>query len=151
MSPTGADAAAGAVGSSSSGMLDRAALLALIATAKRLDLFVLIETFDAADIAVARDLIEAPEAQGARLLIGVNSRDLTTLKVVPGRLEALLPELPTNLPRVAESGIATAEDAARLSACGYEMALIGGALMTAADPAVLLRAMLAGGRGARSK
>ena len=71
--------------------------------------------------------------------------------MVPGRLEELLPALPTTLPRVAESGVATAEDAARLSACGYEMALIGGALMTAEDPAALLRAMLAGGRGARAK
>jgi indole-3-glycerol phosphate synthase len=132
-------------------MLDRPALLALIATAKRLDLFVLIETFDEADILVAKELIAAPESQGARLLIGVNSRDLTTLKVVPGRLEELLPALPTTLPRVAESGVGTAEDAARLCACGYEMALIGGALMTAADPGALLRAMLAAGREARAK
>jgi len=132
-------------------MLDRAALRALIATAKHLELFVLIETFDAADIEVARDLIDAPESQGARLLVGVNSRDLTTLQVVPGRLEELLPTLPTTLPRVAESGVATAEDAARLSACGYEMALIGGALMSADDPAALLRAMLAGGRGVRAR
>lgn len=130
-------------------MLGRAELLALIAAAKRFGLFVLVECFDAADIAIARELIAAPEAQGARLLIGVNSRDLVTLKVVPGRLEELLPLLPTTLPRVAESGVATPADAARLAACGYEMALIGSSLMTAPDPAALLGAMLDAGRGAR--
>jgi len=130
-------------------MLDRAALLALIAAAKRFGLFVLVECFDAEDIAVARELMQAPEAQGAQLLIGVNSRDLVTLKVVPGRLEALLPLLPDTLPRVAESGVATAEDAARLSGLGYELALIGSALMTAPDPAGLLASMITAGRGAR--
>ncbi len=130
-------------------MLERDELLALIAAAKRFGLFVLVECFDAADIAIARELIAAPEAQGARLLIGVNSRDLVTLKVVPGRLEELLPLLPAALPRVAESGVATPEDAARLAACGYELALIGSSLMTAPDPAALLGAMLAAGRGAR--
>ncbi|MGC4029111.1 MAG: indole-3-glycerol-phosphate synthase [Steroidobacteraceae bacterium] len=130
-------------------MLQRAELAALVAAARRFGLFVLVECFDAADIAVARELIGSPEAQGAQLLIGVNSRDLVTLKVVPGRLEALLPLLPTTRPRVAESGVATPEDAARLAACGYELALIGSSLMTAPDPAALLRQMLAAGRGAR--
>jgi indole-3-glycerol phosphate synthase len=41
----------------------------------------------------------------ATLLVGVNCRDLTTLKVVPGRLEALAPMLPRAVPRVAESGV----------------------------------------------
>ncbi len=44
-------------------------------------------------------------------LVGVNCRDLTTLQVVPGRLEALVRLLPAQVPRVAESGVATAEDA----------------------------------------
>ncbi len=43
-----------------------------------------------------------------RLLIGVNSRDLVTLKVVPGRLEELVKQLPTGVPRVAESGVGIA-------------------------------------------
>jgi indole-3-glycerol phosphate synthase len=130
-------------------MLTTAELRALIGAAKQFGLFVLVECFDEADIAVARDLAASAEAQGARLLIGVNSRNLVSLKVVPGRLEQLLPELPTNLPRVAESGIATAEDAARMAACGYELALVGSSLMTASDPKALLSSMLAAGRKAR--
>ena len=130
-------------------MLSRAELDALIAAAKRLSLFVLIETFDSADIAVARELIAAHAGGNARLLIGINSRDLTTLKVVPGRLEALVEKLPHGVPRVAESGVATAEDAARLAHAGYDLALIGSALMSAPDPAVLLAGIIAAGRGAR--
>ncbi|HTQ35809.1 MAG TPA: indole-3-glycerol-phosphate synthase [Steroidobacteraceae bacterium] len=127
-------------------MLTRAELDALIVAAQRLSLFVLIETFDEADIKVARELLEAHGGGRAKLLVGVNSRDLVTLKVVPGRLEQLLEQLPRGVPRVAESGVATADDAARLARAGYEMALIGSALMSTEDPAALLAAMLAAGR-----
>lgn len=129
-------------------MLERAELDALIEAAGRLGLFVLIETFDEADIRIARELVAAHGGR-AQLLIGINSRDLVTLKVVPGRLEELVGLLPADVPRVAESGVGNAEDAARLSRAGYEMALIGSALMTAEDPASLLAAMIAAGRGAK--
>ena len=82
------------------------------------------------------------------VLIGVNSRDLQTLEVVPERLEQLAARLPRELPRVAESGLTTPEDAARMVRAGYDMALVGGALMSAADPGALVRAMLAAGRAA---
>jgi indole-3-glycerol phosphate synthase len=130
-------------------MLQRKELDALIVAAQRLELFVLIETFDAADIEVAKDLLAQHGGGRSTLLIGINSRDLVTLKVVPGRLEELVEKLPAGVPRVAESGVATAEDAARLARAGYDLALIGSALMTTADPAQLLAAMIAAGRGAR--
>ena len=126
-------------------MLSRGELDALVATATQLKLFVLVEAFDERDIAVAAQL----SAPG--ILIGVNSRDLVTLKVVPGRLEELVKELPTAVPRVAESGVATAQDAARLAGCGYDLALIGSALMTSDDPGKLLASMIAAGRGARGR
>jgi indole-3-glycerol phosphate synthase len=82
------------------------------------------------------------------VLIGVNSRDLQTLQVVPQRLEQLAPLLPGDMPRVAESGLETADDAARMVRAGYDMALVGGALMSAPDPGALVSAMLAAGRAA---
>jgi indole-3-glycerol phosphate synthase len=82
-------------------------------------------------------------------LVGVNCRDLATLKVVPGRLEELVQRLPTQVPRVAESGVATAEDARRVAAAGYDMALVGSALMSGADPGALAREMILAGRRAR--
>jgi indole-3-glycerol phosphate synthase len=130
-------------------MLSRAELDALIKAAQQFGLFVLIETFDAADIEIANELLVAHDGGKSKLLLGINSRDLTTLKVVPGRLEELVRLLPTNVPRVAESGVATVADAADLVRVGYDMALIGSALMTADDPVKLLTDMLAAGRGAR--
>jgi indole-3-glycerol phosphate synthase len=129
-------------------MLTRAELDALIRAAEQLGLFVLIETFDAADIAIANELLATHGGGKSKLLVGVNSRDLVTLKVVPGSLEELVGLLPTHVPRVAESGVATARDAARVKSAGYDMALIGSALMTSEDPAALLSAMIASGRGA---
>jgi indole-3-glycerol phosphate synthase len=127
-------------------MLDRATCEALLRAAASLSLFVLLEAFDEADIDLGAQLIAGAPA-GSQLLLGVNSRDLVTLKVVPGRLEALAPRLPDLVPRVAESGVATGADAARLAAAGYELALIGSALMTTADPEHLLRELIRAGRG----
>ncbi len=129
-------------------MLPRADLEELIDTALELDMFVLLETFDLPDIELAHRLIDARRAQRALLMTGVNSRDLVTLKVVPGRLDALASSLPNSVPRVAESGVATAADAARVVAAGYDVALVGSALMSAADPAALARDMLREGRAA---
>ncbi|HMA11343.1 MAG TPA: indole-3-glycerol-phosphate synthase [Steroidobacteraceae bacterium] len=129
-------------------MLDRPTLDALLKAARHFGLFVLIEAFDAADIRIAGELVEA-HAGGPPLLVGINSRDLVSLKVVPGRLEELVGLLPDQVPRVAESGVGTPEDAARLARAGYDMALIGSALMTTSDPVALLKAMIAAGRGAR--
>jgi indole-3-glycerol phosphate synthase len=112
---------------------------------------VLVEAFDERDIEVAAQLAAAARSAAPGILIGVNSRDLVTLKVVPGRLEELVEKLPAGVPRVAESGVGTPEDAARLAACGYDLALIGSALMTSDDPGKLLASMIAAGRGARAR
>jgi indole-3-glycerol phosphate synthase len=129
-------------------MIPRAELEALIDAALSLDMFVLLEAFDASDIELAHRLVEARLAHRELLLVGVNCRDLTTLQVVPGRLDALAASLPMQVRRVAESGVATAADAARLAAAGYDLALVGSALMSSVDPAQLTGAMLAAGRSA---
>ena len=129
-------------------MLPRRELEQLIDAALELQMFVLLEAFDTKDIELAHELVDSRRDHHHLLLVGVNSRDLTTLKVVPGRLDTLASQLPTAVRRVAESGVATAEDAARMAACGYDLALVGSALMSAADPARLARAMLAQGRAA---
>ena len=129
-------------------MIPRADLEELIDTAIGLDMFVLLEAFDAPDIELAHALIETRRAHRELLLVGINSRDLVTLKVVPGRLDALAASLPADVKRVAESGVATGADAARVAAAGYDLALVGSALMSAADPAVLAGEMLARGRAA---
>jgi len=130
-------------------MLQRTELDAMLEAAAQLGLFALLEAFDEADLQLAAELVRAYGAR-VRLLVGVNCRDLVTLKVVPGRLEALAARLPHDVPRVAESGVANADDAARAAAAGYELALVGSALMQSADPLQLARRMLVAGRAAAS-
>ncbi len=127
-------------------MIPRLDLEQVVDTAIDQGMFVLLEAFDERDIELARKLIDARPARRDLLLVGVNSRDLVTLEVVPGRLDRLAAALPRDVKRVAESGVATAADAARVAACGYDLALVGSALMSAADPAALTQAMLAEAR-----
>jgi indole-3-glycerol phosphate synthase len=76
-------------------------------------------------------------------LIGVNNRDLRTFKVdlqTALRLGELIPEAAT---RVAESGIHTGVDIARLRSAGYKAFLIGESLMKAESPGAALKTLLA--------
>jgi indole-3-glycerol phosphate synthase len=154
-------------------MLSRPQLDELCSAAKACSLFALLEAFDEADIELAHRILEAqtqeepgpyrlgpsrsansrarPGMAPVQWLVGVNCRDLSTLQVVPGRLEELVRLLPTEVPRVAESGVATAEDARRVAAAGYDMALVGSALMSGADPGALARDMIVAGRRARQQ
>jgi indole-3-glycerol phosphate synthase len=139
-------------------MLPRAEIEALVAQAMRLDLFVLLEAFDEREIELAHAVIETfgyktgawAGRPNVEVMVGVNCRDLTTLEVVPGRLEQLAHLLPTEVPRVAESGVTSAESARSVAAAGYDFALVGSALMKAPDPHALVREMLSAGRAARS-
>ncbi|MDE2451330.1 MAG: indole-3-glycerol-phosphate synthase [Gammaproteobacteria bacterium] len=128
-------------------MLSQPELEALVQQARALELFVLLEAFDERDIERLHGVLE--RLGGAGLLAGVNSRDLATLQVVPSRLEQLARDLPTGIPRVAESGVATAADARRMAEAGYDLALVGSALMSGDDPAALATAMLGAARAAR--
>ena len=129
-------------------MLSRETIGALLDCARVHGLFVLLEAFDAQDLELMHELTAA-HAGPTVLLAGVNCRDLTTLQVRAERLLELAPLLPAGVPRVAESGVATAEDARRVATAGYGLALVGSALMQSADPATLAATLLAAGRGAR--
>jgi indole-3-glycerol phosphate synthase len=133
-------------------MLPRTRILELLDVAAEHGMFVLLEAFDAADLEMAGALLASRAAhrnaaQGAGrspaheelILIGINSRDLQTLKVVPERFAMLAPRLPAGCPAVAESGVASAADARRMQQLGYGAALIGTALMASEDPPRLLR------------
>ncbi len=129
-------------------MLPRELLETLLDAAIEQKLFALLEAFDEADIKLAHELIDARPQARPLLLVGVNCRDLATLQVVPGRCEALASLLPSSVLRVAESGVGTAADAASVAAAGYDLALVGSALMTGDNPRVLASAMLAAARSA---
>lgn len=75
-------------------------------------------------------------------LIGVNSRDLRTFKVDLETAIRLANEFPANVVRVAESGIHTSADVARLRAAGYHAFLVGESLMRAPRPGEALQELL---------
>jgi len=64
-------------------------------------------------------------------MIGVNSRDLSTLKVVSNRHEEMLGDIPDGAIKVAESGITSRKRLMRLRNLGYDAALIGKAMADA--------------------
>jgi indole-3-glycerol phosphate synthase len=127
-------------------MLDRSRITALLDCAAMLKMFVLIETFDAADLQVAKEVLAARKAHDEQMLVGVNCRDLDTLGVELSRLSALASHLPPDFASVAESGVGSLEDVKAIVDAGYEMALVGTTLMSSADPGKLLGEMLAAGR-----
>ncbi len=75
-------------------------------------------------------------------LIGVNTRDLRTFKVDLEAAFALAAKFPAGVVRVAESGIHSAEDVARLRRAGYDAFLVGESLMRADSPGGALRSLL---------
>jgi len=133
-------------------LLDDEALADMLDLAEDLQLFVLLECFDAGELERCGRLLGEPRfherGNDGRLLIGVNSRDLRTLEVDDSRLEALAPLLPHAAPAVAESGLQVPADAVRLATAGYRLALVGTALMQDRRPGQLVRTMRDAGRAA---
>jgi len=80
-------------------------------------------------------------AAGCRL-IGINSRDLRTFEVTLETALRLAEKIPAGCFRVAESGIHSGADLARLRAAGYEAFLIGESLMKAERPGTALMNLL---------
>jgi indole-3-glycerol phosphate synthase len=131
-------------------MLDDAALAAMMASADECGLFVLLEAFDEADLARASRLAPRP-APAPPLLVGLNTRDLRTLEVDVGRLARCRDHLPAAYPAVGESGLETPAAVAEAAALGYDLALVGSALMRSGEPEALIREMLSAARSARPR
>jgi indole-3-glycerol phosphate synthase len=80
-------------------------------------------------------------------LVGVNNRDLCTFNVDLNTCLALRPLVPVDVCFVAESGIHTCADVARLAAAGVDAMLVGEALVTAPDVAAKVRELTDGREG----
>jgi indole-3-glycerol phosphate synthase len=138
-------------------MLSSAMLEEMVRTALQQELFVLLEVFDEHDVDRARPILDLYRSKWSwdvrqpRILMGVNCRDLVSLQVVPDRLLELVDRLPQDLPKVAESGLEHATDAAALARAGYDLALVGSALMRSASPARLVQDLLSAGRAGHAR
>lgn len=111
--------------------LSPAELATLRAHAEDLGLDALVEVHDEAELEAAL----GAEAT----FIGVNNRDLRTFQVDLGVTERIAPSVPEGVVVVAESGIFSPEDIARLSAAGAHAFLVGESLMREEDLGLALR------------
>ncbi len=118
--------------------LSQAELVDLMALAEQLGLTCLVETHTADEVRRAVD-------SGASL-IGVNNRNLKTLEVDLSQFEKLAGLIPGSAVRVAESGILSVADAARVAAAGADAILVGEALVKHGDPRSAVASFTALGR-----
>jgi indole-3-glycerol phosphate synthase len=101
--------------------LDQEEIVSLLETAMTYQLDALVEVHTLAELDRALDT----PAQ----IIGINNRNLATFAVDLSVTEKLSEQVPEEIVLVSESGIRTAEDLARIKACGVDAVLIGEALM----------------------
>jgi indole-3-glycerol phosphate synthase len=76
-------------------------------------------------------------------VLGVNARDLVTFRTDLEALEAMAREIPAGPVRMAESGIRSRDDVAKLAASGFEAFLVGETLLRSDDPEQELRELRA--------
>jgi indole-3-glycerol phosphate synthase len=111
--------------------LDDAALNDLMHAAKGVGLATLVEVHTAGELDRALRL-HAP-------VIGVNNRDLQTLRTSLEPSLALLPQIPPGPVAVSESGLASGADVAAVVAAGAHAVLVGETLLRAGDVAAKVR------------
>lgn len=116
--------------------LDDAVAQALHDCARELDMDVLIEVHDEAEL----DRALALDAHDA--LIGVNNRNLKTLKVSLQTSHDLIRKIPCERLGIAESGIHSRDDLESLWKAGFQGFLIGEAFMVQPDPGKALLTFL---------
>jgi indole-3-glycerol phosphate synthase len=119
--------------------LDDGELRALYEEARGLDLDCLVEVHDAAELERALEL----DAD----VIGINNRNLDEGTVDVVTTYELMPDVPAGKTVVAESGISARGELEELERVGVDAVLIGGALMSAADPEATIRELTGGDDG----
>jgi len=75
-------------------------------------------------------------------IIGVNARNLKTLEINDGAFQALLPLIPDDVIKVAESGISHRAQVADAENYGAKAILVGETLVRAGDPALAIMTLL---------
>jgi len=123
-------------------MLEAGQLEAMLEAAFELDMFVLVEAFDMADLDSCLPVLESmgPALDGnrCRYMLGVNCRNLRTLQVEFDHFTRMAEALPAAVPCVAESGLTDVAQAQQLAKLGYRLALVGTALMRSDNAAVVV-------------
>jgi indole-3-glycerol phosphate synthase len=121
--------------------LDDRELATMYLEARGLDLDCLVEVHDPGELQRALEI----DADA----IGINNRDLDTGTVDVTTTYELMPDVPAGKTVVAESGISSRAELEELERVGVDAVLIGGALMSAADPEAKARELTGTDEGTR--
>ncbi|RYF38894.1 MAG: indole-3-glycerol phosphate synthase TrpC [Comamonadaceae bacterium] len=115
--------------------LDDALMAELEAIARSLDMSVLVEVHDAAELQRALKL--------KTRLVGINNRNLRSFEVSLDTTLGMLGDVPADRLLVTESGILGREDVARMRSAGVHAFLVGEAFMRAPEPGEALATLFA--------
>jgi indole-3-glycerol phosphate synthase len=115
--------------------LDDAQMADLEAMARSLDMAVLVEVHDRAELDRALKL--------KTRLVGINNRNLRTFEVTLQTTLDMLPDVPADRLLVTESGILNAADVQRMRDANVHAFLVGEAFMRAAEPGEALAQLFA--------
>jgi indole-3-glycerol phosphate synthase len=113
--------------------LDDAQMADLEAIARSLDMAVLVEVHDRAELDRALKL-KTP-------LVGINNRNLRTFEVTLDTTLSMLKDVPADRLLVTESGILTRDDVKKMRDANVNAFLVGEAFMRASDPGMALAAL----------
>lgn len=119
--------------------LDDAQMADLQACALSLDMAVLVEVHDRAELERALKLKQMP----GKTMLGINNRNLRTFEVTLETTLAMLADVPQDTLLVTESGILAQADVQTMRAAGVHSFLVGEAFMRADDPGLALAALFA--------
>ena len=115
--------------------LDDAQMAEMEAVARSLDMAVLVEVHDRAELERALKL--------KTRLVGINNRNLKTFEVSLQTTLDMLPDVPADRLLVTESGIQTPEDVRRMREAHVNAFLVGEAFMRAREPGEALAKLFA--------
>jgi indole-3-glycerol phosphate synthase len=114
-------------------ILEKNQIAALTDLASQLGMEVLLELHESDEIS---------KIPSTEVLIGVNNRNLNTMKTDIETAFNILPLLPENMLKIAESGLNNAETICRLKTAGYQGFLIGEYFMLHSRPAKACKKMI---------
>ncbi|CNG49873.1 Indole-3-glycerol phosphate synthase [Mycobacterium tuberculosis] len=117
--------------------LPQDALVSLIERAESIGLLPLVEAHTEQEAARALDA-------GAKV-VGVNARDLRTLKVDRGVFARVAPTIPKDVVKIAESGVRGPHDLLAYASSGADAVLVGESLVIGRDPRAAVADLVAAG------
>lgn len=102
--------------------------------ATSLGMQVLVEVHDLSEVELALEIDSK--------IIGVNCRNLKTLEIDKTAFDLILPRLPENVLKVAESGISTRDEVEKIESLGADAILVGETLVKSGNPVHTIKELL---------